>query len=289
MFSEADLDTMQLLRCAFDPGEHLQPGKGVSRRRGCAAKCPDRIASILRRRRARRADVDARILMAHGFSPVRARRGRGRDSARRPDRTAASRPASAPGRRRSAPTHRRASLSSGEPLHDDRAAPAERQRIAQAVDHALLQLHLAGNAKQKHAGARASGRDVAPLSGKPFDQRPASPRGLSAARSPSTARRDRRSASLACSFQNRSSSEPDTVCVEVRSRRSASPPSRTAAPQTPRSIRTGQSGAADASQTRARSASGGSPSILAGERFRDRTARAARPPASATPPSADTA
>ena len=42
MYNEDDLDTMQLVRCAFDPAEHLQPRQGVPDARGCAARCPGR-------------------------------------------------------------------------------------------------------------------------------------------------------------------------------------------------------------------------------------------------------
>ena len=38
MFSEADLDTMQRVRCAFDPAASATRARSF-RRRGCAAKC----------------------------------------------------------------------------------------------------------------------------------------------------------------------------------------------------------------------------------------------------------
>ena len=40
MFTADDLDTMQLVRCAFDPDGHLQPGQGLPDARGCAGSGP---------------------------------------------------------------------------------------------------------------------------------------------------------------------------------------------------------------------------------------------------------
>ena len=60
-------------------------------------------------------------------------------------------------------------LQLGRAFDDNSAASPYLQRIAQAVDDALLQLHLFGYSKEKHAGARPAGGNVAALAGKPFD------------------------------------------------------------------------------------------------------------------------
>ena len=57
----------------------------------------------------------------------------------------------------------------GRALDDNRAAPADLQRIAKAVDDALLQLRFLGDAQQKHAGTGSPRGNVAALPGQPLD------------------------------------------------------------------------------------------------------------------------
>ena len=60
-------------------------------------------------------------------------------------------------------------LQLGRALDDNGAASPYLQSMAQAIDDALLQLHLFGYSKEKHAGTRPAGGNVAVLAGKPFD------------------------------------------------------------------------------------------------------------------------
>ncbi len=46
MFTEPDLATMQLVRCAFDPENIVESRQGLSRGRGCAPKSPAPIRRI---------------------------------------------------------------------------------------------------------------------------------------------------------------------------------------------------------------------------------------------------
>ena len=70
MFTDADLDTMQLVRCAFDPRGLANPGRSF-RRPGCAARCPAGTRASTRCRRRARGGV-----LSHVRAVARARRRR---------------------------------------------------------------------------------------------------------------------------------------------------------------------------------------------------------------------
>ena len=91
MYTDEDLDTMQLVRCAFDPDRRSPTPARSSRRRGCAARCPagTRARTRCRKPASRRCsdaaatlDRTAREADRRRPAPRSARRGAGRPGRR---------------------------------------------------------------------------------------------------------------------------------------------------------------------------------------------------------------
>ena len=157
MFSDADLDTMQLLRGAFDPAGICNPGKVFPTPRMCGE-----VPGPYRQHPAEKAGLGRQNV---SYSPPGPRPGLSIPAGIELLLDRLHQGKTVPNR----PPDIDVLLQLGRAFDDNGAASPYLQRIAQAVDDALLQLHLFGYSKEKHAGARPAGGNVAALAGKPFD------------------------------------------------------------------------------------------------------------------------